>query len=195
MSNGFPTFYEWLTSDEGRRQDYEFTAVHALDSFGMTGDASDIIRDHADSAAHDFSSIVDAEDINERAAEDFMDGYEFETYDGPTRAALIHWAWNSDLDLTEWGPLEGNDIWQTIEHITWHHISTATHHALTAYAEEYHDAREEWIACQPCTWTYAEGDTRLHWWDCETHGDTATAEGPDTAPTGPCDSAETEQED
>lgn len=189
----FPTFYEWITADEGRKLDYEYEAVNALDSFGMTGDASRIIRDHADSAASDFSNNVNAEDINGSAAEDFMEDYTFETYDGTERAALIHWAWNSDMDLTEFGPLEGNDIWQTIEHITWNQINSAARQALAEYADEYADAREEWTARQPCRWDYFfEGDG-LHWWLCDTHGDQASGDA-DTAPTGPCDSAETDEE-
>ena len=191
----FPTFYEWITGDEDRERDYGYEAVNALDSSGMTGDASKIIRDHADSAASDFSNNVDAEDIDARAAEDFMDGYEFETYHGPDRAALIHWAWNSDMDLTELGPLEGDNIWEQIEHITWYRINTATHHALTAYAEQYEAARQEWTARQPCVWSYSWEDDGIQWWDCETHGDTATTKAPDAEPNFPCDSADTTEQE
>ena len=143
MSNDFPTFYEWLTSDEARKKDFVYAAVNHLDTFGMTADASRIIRDHADSAALDFSDNIESEDINGRAADDYMDDYQFETYDGPARAALIHWAWNSDLDLTEFGPLDGDNIWTQIEHLTWHAIDSATRSALTEYADKYAEARDE----------------------------------------------------
>lgn len=144
MSNGFPTFYEWLTQDEDRKQDFAYTAVNHLDTSGMTAKASRIIRDHADSAALDFSENTDAENINGREAEAFMDDYYYETYSGPTRAALIHWAWNSDMDLTEFGPLSGDNVWTQIERITWNQIDNATRHALTEYADEYIEARDEW---------------------------------------------------
>lgn len=144
MSNGFPTFYEWITSDDTRKSDYEYAAVNYAGHFGMTGDASNIIRDHADSLAHAFSHNTDPEDVTEREAEDFADSCQYETYSGPTRAALIHWAWNSDMDLNEFGPLRGDNIWTQIEHITWHQIDRATQNALGEYAEQYAEARDEW---------------------------------------------------
>lgn len=144
MSNGFPTFYEWLTSDPQREQDYEYAAVNNAGHFGMTSDASRIIRDHADSLAGDFDSSTDPEDITERAADEFADTYEYSTYYGPTRSALIHWAWNSDLDITEYGPLEGDDPWTQIEHMTWDAVMRAARSALIDYVKMYIEARTEW---------------------------------------------------
>ena len=143
MSNNFPTFYEWITSDDTRKSDYEYAAVNHAGHFGMTADASRIIRDHADSMARDFDSSTDPEDITEREAEDFADTYKYETYDGPTRAALVHWAWNSDLDITEYGPLEGDNVWDQIEHMTWNAIDSATGSALIDYVRLYINARPE----------------------------------------------------
>lgn len=148
MSNGFPTFYEWLTSDPERKNDYEYAAVNHAGHSGMTADASRIIRDHADSMARDFDSSTDPEDITEREAEDFADTYEYVTYDGPERAALIHWAWNSDLDITEYGPLEGDNVWDQIEHMTWRAIHLATWSAFMDYVHLYIEARDEWEAEQ-----------------------------------------------
>lgn len=148
MSNGFPTFYEWLTSDPQREQDYEHSAVNNAGHFGMTADVSKIIRDHADSMAGDFDSSTDPEDITERAAEDFAYSYEYGTYEGPTRSALIHWAWNSDLDITEYGPLEGDNVWDQIEHMTWNAIDSATQSALIDYVRLYIESRDEWEAEQ-----------------------------------------------
>lgn len=148
MSNGFPTFYEWLTSDPERKSDYEFAAVNHAGHFGMTADASRIIRDHADSLAGDFDSSTDPEDITEREAEDFADTYEYETYEGPERSALIHWAWNSDLDITEYGPLEGENVWTQIEHMTWDAINQAARSSFFDCVREYINARTEWEAEQ-----------------------------------------------
>ena len=148
MSNGFPTFYEWLTSDDTRKSDYEYSAVDYAGHFGMTADASRIIRDHADSMARDFDSSTDPEDITEREAEDFADTYEYETYEGPTRSALIHWAWNSDLDITEYGPLEGENVWTQIEHMTWDAINQAARSSFFDYVRKYIEARDEWEAEQ-----------------------------------------------
>ena len=144
----FPSFYDWINQDEDRKQDYAYEAIGHLDAVGMTAEVSKLIRDHADSAAYDFTHSTEAEDIDARAAEDFMDGYEFETYHGPDRAALIHWAWNSDMDLNEFGPLSGENIWEQIEHITWYQINGAAHQTLTEYADKYAEAREEWEAEQ-----------------------------------------------
>lgn len=144
MSNGFPTFYEWLTSDPERKSDYEFAAVNHAGHFGMTADASRIIRDHADSLAGDFDSSTDPEDITEREAEDFADTYEYETYEGPTRSALIHWAWNSDLDITEFGPVDGDNAWDQIEHAVWRAIDYATRTAFIDCVNLYIEARTEW---------------------------------------------------
>ena len=148
MSNGFPTFYEWITSDPERKSDYEFAAVNHAGHSGMTADASRIIRDHADSLAGDFDSSTDPEDITEREAEDFADTYEYETYEGPTRSALIHWAWNSDLDITEYGPLEGENVWTQIEHMTWDAINQAARSSFFDCVREYINARTEWEAEQ-----------------------------------------------
>lgn len=143
MSNGFPTFYEWLTSDDYREREYRYTAVSNAGHYGMTEDASDIIWDHADSLARDFDSNTDPEDVTEREAEDYADSYEYETYDGPTRSALIHWAWNSDLDITEYGPLDGENVWDRIEHMTWQAVNHAARSAFIDYVQEYIDARDE----------------------------------------------------
>lgn len=144
MSNGFPTFYEWLTSDPERKSNYQYLAVTNAGTFGMTADVSDLIRGHADSMASDFDSSTDPEDITEREAETFADTYEFDTYHGPTRSALIHWAWNSDLDITEHGPLDGDNVWDQIEHATWSAIDSATRSALIDYVEVYVEERDEW---------------------------------------------------
>ena len=144
MSNGFPTFYEWLTSDDTRKSGYEYAAVNNAGHFGMTADASRIIRDHADSMARDFDSSTDPEDITEREAEDFADTYYFETYEGPERSALIHWAWNSDLDITEYGPLEGENVWTQIEHMTWDAINQAARSSFFDCVREYINARTGW---------------------------------------------------
>lgn len=144
MSNGFPTFYEWLTSDTERKSDYEYAAVNHAGHFGMTADASRIIRDHADSLARDFDSSVDPEDITEREAEDYADSYEFYTSSGPERSALIHWAWNSDLDITEYGPLDGATAWDQIEGMTWNEINRSARTALIDYVNLYIDERTEW---------------------------------------------------
>ena len=148
MSNGFPTFYEWLTGDDTRKSDYEYAAVNNAGHFGMTADASRIIRDHADSMARDFDSSTDPEDITEREAEDFAYSYEYDTYDGPTRSALIHWAWNSDLDITEHGPLEGVNVWDQIEYMTWQAINSAVRSAFFYRVQAYIEARDEWEAQQ-----------------------------------------------
>jgi len=148
MSNGFPTFYEWLTSDDTRKRDYEYAAVNNAGHFGMTADVSRIIRDHADSMAGDFDSSTDPEDITEGAAEDFAYSYEYDTYDGPTRSALIHWAWNSDLDITEHGPLEGVNVWDQIEYMTWQAINSAVRSAFFYRVQAYIEARDEWEAEQ-----------------------------------------------
>lgn len=148
MSNGFPTFYEWLTSDTERKSNYQYLAVDKAGQFGMTEDISRIIRDHADSMALDFDSSTDPEDITESTAEDFAYSYEYDTYHGPTRSALIHWAWNSDLNITEHGPLDGDNVWDQIEHATWEAISQATRSAFIDYVELYIEARDEWEAEQ-----------------------------------------------
>lgn len=148
MSNGFPTFYEWLTSDTERKSDYEFSAVNNAGHLGMTADVSKIIRDHADSMAGDFDSSTDPEDITEREAEDFAYSYEYDTYEGATRSALIHWAWNSDLDITEHGPLEGVNVWDQIEHVTWEAINQAARSAFFYHVQAYITARDEWEAEQ-----------------------------------------------
>ena len=148
MSNGFPTFYEWLTSDPQREQDYEHSAVNNAGQFGMTADVSRIIRRHADSMAYDFDASLEDDPASEREAEDFADDYYFETYDGPERAALIHWAWNSDLDITEYGPLEGDNAWEQIEHMTWSAIESAARSSFFDYVRKYIEARDEWEAEQ-----------------------------------------------
>ena len=142
MSNGFPTFYEWLTRDAEREQDYEYAAVNNAGQVGMTAEVSRIIRDHADSMAGDFNSSTDPEDISEAEAETFAYSYEYSTYYGPTRSALIHWAWNSDLDITEYGPLDGDNVWDQIEHMTWEEINRATRSAFTDYVELYIEERD-----------------------------------------------------
>lgn len=148
MSNGFPTFYEWLTSDIKREQDYEYAAVNNAGQFGMTAEVSKIIRRHADSMAYDFDANMEDETITTSEAEDFADDYYFETYEGPERSALIHWAWNSDLDITEYGPLEGENVWTQIEHMTWDAINRATRSSFFDYVRLYIDARTEWEAEQ-----------------------------------------------
>ena len=144
MSNGFPTFYEWITSDDERERDYKYAAVNNAGHCGMTVDASNIIWDHADSLARDFDSSTNPEDVTEREAEDFADTYEYETYDGPTRSALIHWAWNSDLDITEYGPINGDNAWDQIEAATWNEVNRAARTAFIDYVRKYIDARTEW---------------------------------------------------
>lgn len=148
MSNSFPSFHDWLTGDEDRKRGYERAAFNYLDTFGMTSEASQIIRGHIEMADYDFSDNFDDDEINECAAEEFADSHGFETYSGYTRSELIHWAWNSNMDLTEFGPLEGPNIWDQIEHTIWYYIDGAARQALTMYAAKYHDAREEWQAEQ-----------------------------------------------
>jgi len=148
MSNGFPTFYDWLSSDPSRERDYEYQAVNNAGHFGMTADVSKIIRQHADSMAYDFDASMEDETVTTGEAEDFAYSYEYDTYEGPTRSALIHWAWNSDLDLTEYVPLEGDNIWDQIEHATWEAVSNATRSAFFRYVELYIEERDEWEAEQ-----------------------------------------------
>lgn len=145
MSNGFPTFYEWITSDPERKSDYEYAAVNNAGHFGMTADASRIIRDHADSLARDFDTDTDAEDVTESEAEYYADSYEFYTSSGPERSALIHWAWNSDLDITEFGPVDGDNAWDQIEAATWSEVNRSARTAFIDYVRKYIDARTEWV--------------------------------------------------
>ena len=144
MSNGFPTFYEWLTRDDQREGDYLYLAVNNAGYFGMTEDASRIIRDHADSLARDFDVDTESEDVAQDTAEDFAYSYEYVTFEGTTRSALIHWAWNSNLDVTEYGPLAGDNVWDQIEHATWDAINQATRSAFFRYVDLYIEARDEW---------------------------------------------------
>ena len=141
------SFTDWTTEN---RDEIEWAAVSYLDSFGLTGDVSRIVREHTVSVVDGYADEEFA--FTEDDAESFVDGlmYEYETYDGPTRAALVHWAWNSDMDVTEFGPLDGNNVWHTIEYVAFENITRAGYEGLryavaqyAEYLEEFEDEDED----------------------------------------------------
>ena len=134
------TFEEWTAEN---RRDIEWAAVDYLDTFGLTGDVSRIVREHTWDIVNRYPD--EGLEFTEYDVERFVDDrmYEYETYDGPTRAALVHWAWNSDMDVTEFGPLEGEKVWQTIEYIAADNISSAAYAGLRYAVNGYREYLEE----------------------------------------------------
>lgn len=136
-TGGLLTFEEWAVAN---REDIQYEAVDYLDTFGLTGDVSRIVREHTLNIVSEWHNYSD--EYEERDLDDYRgNGYgEYETYEGPTRAALVHWAWNSHMDLSEFGPeIEAENVWQQIEWAAMENVTRAAFAGLSYAVNGYRE--------------------------------------------------------
>lgn len=137
------TMTQWL--EENGTEEIEVVRSK-FDSVGLTFEIVEIalglVRQYAD--AYD----QERADGDERAAADLMTwvldmewGHDALTLEGPTRQAIITWAWNSDLNVDSWW-LEGEpeDLWDNLERAAYCEIIRSAEAAALELAEKYERA-------------------------------------------------------
>lgn len=137
------TMTQWL--EENGTEEIEVVRSK-FDSVGLTFVVVEIalglVRQYAD--AYD----QERADGDERAAADLMTwvldmewGHNALTLEGPTRQAIITWAWNSDLNVDSWW-LEGEpeDLWDNLERAAYCEIIRSAEAAALELAEKYERA-------------------------------------------------------